>query len=128
MTLYFRTRENGAAIFRLDLENRQRRLDMQQIAVVNTRNGEIKAHGEHELTAAERTEIEKWVVQRRKHLGAREMDDMDRLIDQIKGAAQWIQSRATDKQVEEISEPLLMAMHDLRATIVRRKSDALAKR
>lgn len=41
-SLFFRVRENGAAVYRVDAENRQRRLDMQQIAVVNIRNGDVK--------------------------------------------------------------------------------------
>ena len=28
--LYFRVRENGAVVFRVDTENRQRRIDMEQ--------------------------------------------------------------------------------------------------
>ena len=43
---YFRVRENGAAVFRVDTENRQRRIEMDQIAIINMRNGEIKPHGE----------------------------------------------------------------------------------
>ena len=42
---YFRVRDNGAAVFRLDSENRQRRIEMDQIAILNVRNGEIKPHG-----------------------------------------------------------------------------------
>jgi len=42
---YFRVRENGAVVFRVDTENRQRRIDMDQIAVVNIRKGEGKPHG-----------------------------------------------------------------------------------
>ena len=41
---YFRVRENGAFVFRVDTENRQRRIDMDQIATVNIRKGEIKPH------------------------------------------------------------------------------------
>ena len=36
---YFRVRENGAFVFRVDTENRQRRIEMDQIAVVNINNG-----------------------------------------------------------------------------------------
>ena len=39
---YFRIRENGAAVFRVETENRQRRMEMEQIAVVNTRNGDMQ--------------------------------------------------------------------------------------
>ena len=47
---YFRVRENGAAVFRVDTENRQRRIEMDQIAVVNIKNGEIKPHGDRQLS------------------------------------------------------------------------------
>ena len=43
---YFRVRENGAIVFRIDTENRMRRIEMDQIAVVNVKNGEIKPHGD----------------------------------------------------------------------------------
>lgn len=35
---YFRVRENGAAVFRVDTENRQRRIEMDQIALANIRD------------------------------------------------------------------------------------------
>ena len=47
---YFRVRENGAAVFRVDTENRQRRIEMDQIAVINIKNGEVKPHGDRELS------------------------------------------------------------------------------
>jgi hypothetical protein len=46
---YFRVRENGTLVFRVDTENRQRRIEMDQIAVVNIRNGEIKPQGDRGL-------------------------------------------------------------------------------
>jgi hypothetical protein len=119
--LYFRTRENGAMVFRIDTENRQRRLEMIQIAVVNIRSGEVKPHNDAIITAHERTEIEKWLIARRKQLNAREVEDVERLIDQMNWATQWAQARATADQIETYGNPLLMAMHDLRSTIVRKK-------
>ena len=68
---YFRIRENGAAVFRLDAENRQRRIEMEQIAVVNIRNGEVKPHGQHHLTEADKSEIARWTKARRETLAAR---------------------------------------------------------
>ena len=47
---YFRVRENGAMVFRVDTENRQRRIEMDQIAVINIKNGEVKPHGSTKLT------------------------------------------------------------------------------
>ncbi|MEL7214530.1 MAG: hypothetical protein AAGJ96_01170 [Pseudomonadota bacterium] len=125
-TLFFRTRDNGAMVFRIDTENRQRRLEMQQIATVNLRSGEIKPHNAHTvIAAAERNEIEKWIVGRRRELNARDMQDVDRLIDQLNWAAQWVQSRATKDQIEEQADPLMMAMHDLRSQIVRKRAGHL---
>jgi hypothetical protein len=45
---YFRIRENGAAVYRVSTENRQRRIEMAEIAVVNIKNGNIRPHGDHE--------------------------------------------------------------------------------
>ncbi len=39
---YFRIRENGAAVFKVDTENRQRRIELEEIATVNVKNGNIK--------------------------------------------------------------------------------------
>jgi len=50
---YFRVPENGALMFRVDTENRQRRIEMDQIAVVNIRNGEIRPQGDRELSEHE---------------------------------------------------------------------------
>ena len=50
---YFRIRENGAAVFKIDTENRQRRIEMEEIAIANVRNGNIKPHGDRKLSAEE---------------------------------------------------------------------------
>ena len=61
---YFRVRENGAAVFRVDTENRQRRIDMEEIAVVNIKNGNIKPHGDRTLTPVELALIRDWAARR----------------------------------------------------------------
>ena len=126
--LFFRVRENGAAVFRVDTENRHRRLELQQIAVANIRNGQVKPQGEHSLTAAERNDIDAWIVDRRKLLAARKVDDIKRAIDYLNETAKWVQSDATDEQIDEFSDDLLMAMHDLRTVLVRKKSNILMKK
>ena len=40
---YYRVRDNGAFVFRVDTENRQRRIDMDQIAVVKAAHEDLKA-------------------------------------------------------------------------------------
>jgi hypothetical protein len=124
---YFRVRENGAAVFRVDTENRQRRIEMDQIAVVNIRNGEIKPHGERALTDTDLAEIETWIEARRQVLAHRDIDDIYRAVDYMNLTTQWAQSKATDAQLEAVTDSLLLAMHDLRSNLVRKKSDRLLK-
>ncbi|MEO1640239.1 MAG: hypothetical protein AAFU41_13450 [Pseudomonadota bacterium] len=123
--LYFRVRENGAVVFRLDTENRNRALDLQQIAVVNTNRGDYKPHGDQVLSAEEDAAIKDWLVTRQAALAARDLDDVRRSVDQINLTAQWAQSKATDAQLAEVTEDLLLAMHDLRNVLLRKKSDRL---
>jgi hypothetical protein len=124
---YFRVRENGAFVFRVDTENRQRRIDMDQIAVVNIRNGEIRAHGDRELSPRDLAEIKDWMEQRTKVLAQRDIDDIHRAVDHLNLTAHWVQSRASEEQLEEVTDALLMAMHDLRSVLVRKKADRLTK-
>ena len=124
---YFRVRENGAAVFRVSTENRQRRIEMAEIAVVNVRNGNIKPHGEVELTEDDLVAIRDWMAGRQALLAAREVDDILRTVDHLNLTTQWAQSRATDDQLEAVTDQLLLTMHDLRSVLVRRKADRLGK-
>lgn len=124
---YFRVRENGAFVFRVDTENRQRRIEMDQIAVINMKNGEVKAHGDRQLTGADMAEIRTWMEQRAGVLARREVDDIHRVVDTLNLTAHWAQTRAQDDQLEAVTDALLMAMHDLRAVLVRKKADRLTK-
>ncbi|WP_300515369.1 hypothetical protein [Aliiroseovarius sp.] len=124
---YFRVRENGAFVFRVDTENRQRRIEMDQIAVVNIRNGEVKPHGDRLLSEAERAAISDWMETRRKVLAERSVDDILRTVDHLNLTAHWAQTKAEDDQLEAITDALLLAMHDLRTVLVRKKADRLTK-
>ncbi|MEL6685804.1 MAG: hypothetical protein AAFN63_00930 [Pseudomonadota bacterium] len=125
--LYFRIRDNGAAVFRISTENRERRIEMDQIAVVNTNRGDFKAQGDNTLSPDEETVINDWMQKRIATLAARDVDDIHRAIDHLNLTAQWAQAKASDAQLEEITDDLLMAMHDLRSVLVRKKADRLGK-
>jgi len=122
---YFRVRENGAVVFRIDTENRQQRIEMDQIAVINIRNGEVKPHGQRSLTEADRTEIARWMDARKALLAQRDIDGIHRAVDYLNLTTQWAQSKASEEQLEEVTDRLLMAMHDLRSVLVRKKADRL---
>ncbi|MFD0858876.1 hypothetical protein [Roseovarius aquimarinus] len=122
---YFRVRENGAFVYRVDTENRQRRIDLDQIATVNIRKGEIKPHGERELTEEDTAVISEWMAERLELLEYRDIDDIHRAVDYLNTTAHWVQSKATDAQLEAVTDALLLAMHDLRTVLVRKKADRL---
>ncbi len=122
---YFRVRDNGAAVFRVDTENRQRRIEMEQIAVVNTNRGDYKAQGDRTLTDEDKAAITAWMKERMVTLSQRTIDDIYRAVDHLNLTTQWAQSKATEAELEAVSDPLLLAMHDLRGVLVRKKADRL---
>lgn len=122
---YFRVRENGAAVFRVDTENRQQRIEMQQIATINIRNGEVKPQGSSTLTPEDEAAIADWIENRQALLARRQIDDILRTVDHLNLTTQWAQSKATPDELDAVSEGLLMAMHDLRSVLVRKKADQL---
>ena len=124
---YFRVRENGATVFRVDTENRQRRIDMSEIAVVNIKNGQIKPHGDHELSEDELEVIQDWADERIAVIETRDIDDIYRAIDYLNLTTHWAQTRAGEDQLEDVTDGLLLAMHDLRSVLVRKKADRLLR-
>lgn len=124
---YFRVRENGATVFRVDTENRQRRIEMDQIATVNIRNGEIKPNGSRELSDTDIARITAWMAERTEVLAHRDIDDIHRAVDYLNLTTHWAQTRATDAQLDAVTDTLLLAMHDLRSVLVRKKADRLMK-
>jgi hypothetical protein len=125
---FFRVRENGATVFRVDTENRQRRIEMDEIATVNIKNGQIKPHGGRDLSAEEQTAIKDWMDKRIALLARRDLDDIHRAVDHLNLTAQWVQSRATDDELEEITDTLLLTMHDLRSVLVKKKAERLLRK
>ena len=124
---YFRIRENGATVFRVDTENRMRRIEMDQIATVNVRNGEVKPHGDRRLSEADMATIRRWLAERTALLARRDIDDIHRAVDYLNLTTHWVQTKASDAQLEEVTDTLLLAMHDLRSVLVRKKADRLMK-
>lgn len=55
------------------------------------------------------------------------MDDILRAVDHMNLTTQWVQTRASDEQLEQVTDALLLAMHDLRSVLVRKKADRLMK-
>jgi len=124
---YFRIRENGAQVFRIDTDNRHQRIEMEQIATVNVKNGEVKPQGGRALGAAEQAAIAEWIADRRAQLAEREIDDILRTVDHLNLTAHWVQSRADEADLVRVTDALLLAMHDLRTVLVRKKAERLGR-
>ena len=124
---YFRVRDNGAFVFKVLTADRARRIELEQIAVANTRNGEIKPHGDRALSDAELTAIRNWMADRAEVQAAREVDDILRAVDTLNQTTHWAQSRADDADLDLVTDHLLLAMHDLRTVLVRKKADRVLK-
>jgi hypothetical protein len=122
---YFRIRDNGAVVFRVDTENRMKRIELVELATINVKNGNIKPHGDASLTPADMAAIKGWLADRTALLAERDVDDILRTVDHLNLTAQWVQSKATDDQLDRVTDDLLLAMHDLRSILVRRKADRL---
>jgi hypothetical protein len=120
--LYFRLRDPGALVFRVDGANPQGRLELEPLALVNLRSGEVKPQGGQVPSAADEAAIAAWVAARQAGAEARWIDDIHRTVEALNHAAHWAQTRASDAQLDEVAQDLLLAMHDLRSVLVRRRS------
>lgn len=116
--LFFRRRERGAGVYRVETGNTGR-MDLQQIAIVKP-NGEVKPVGRHEPTEAEQALIADWISTETARQNARDAARMDRLLGELNMAAQWLQSEVPDSMIAENAQDLLLSIHDLRSTIVKR--------
>lgn len=122
---FFRIRENGATLFKMPEQNRQNRLEMHQIAVINIRNETVKPQGDTVLTDEETKLIADWMQERKTVLEEREIDDILRTVDHLNLTAQWAQSKASDADLERVTDQLLLSMHDLRTILSRKKAERI---
>lgn len=119
---FFRIRENGAAVFRVNPQGLSGRLELTEIAVVNARNGNIKPQGDTALSPADTAAIGHWLSERQASLAAEEAAEPARCIAALNRTAHWAQSKADPAELAAVTEDLLLAMHDLRAVLVRKKA------
>jgi hypothetical protein len=98
---------------------------MEPIATVNVENGKVKPQGDRVLSDADLAAIEGWIAARCEVLATRQLDDILRTVDHLNLTAHWAQTRAGDDDLEAVTDTLLLAMHDLRSVLVRRKAERL---
>jgi len=123
--LYFRTRENGAAVFRVDTQNKSRRLELEPIASVAIKKAEYRVHGDAVISDAEDKAIRNWIASRLDTLKSNDERRLIDLIEDLKSTTHWIVSQASPEDLDPHMEELLLALHDMRSTIVRKKAENL---
>ena len=97
------------------------------MCIRDSKNGNIKPHGDTKLSPEDLAVIRKWLTERQALLAERDVDDILRAVDHMKLPSQWAQSRETDAQLEQVTDSLLLAMHDLRSVLGRKKADRILK-
>ena len=125
--LYFRLRDGGASVFRMVDDARNGRLDMEQVATINLRSGEIRLGKDKNLSESEQETVDAWLADRRESQPWRRLDRAMQVIEDINQTAHWAQTEASDKDLEGVSDALFLAMHDLRQVLVRRAADRMSK-
>jgi hypothetical protein len=87
---------------------------MDQIAIINMRNGEIKPHGERRLSEDDLARIHGWIEERAWILANRIIGNIHRTVDYLNFTTQWVQSKATPDQLDMVTD-------DLRSTLLHKK-------
>lgn len=118
--LYFRIKDNGAHVFRVSVSDKDQRLKLEPLAVINQRTGDVKPQGKRKITRREQAEISAWLEVRRAHLEAQKDAEIDQLIERMNLLAQRASARAADAGLEAATPRLLMALHDLRSALTRK--------
>lgn len=122
MKLYYRIRKQGALVFRMEISNRQRRVELNQIAVINGK-GEVRPHNRRAPTEDELAEITTWWADRNLREAQGSLTDAEDFMATLNRFTQWVDKDAPLADVNTASDPLLLALLDLRQVIVRRLSE-----
>lgn len=122
MKLYYRHRKLGAQVFRMEVANRQRRIELNQIASI-TNSGKIVPHKRRPATEAELAEIAQWWADWQARRDAGTLKHIEGFMNDLNQFTNWIAKDAPDSEVDALSDDLLMALLDLRQTVVRRLSN-----
>lgn len=122
---YFRAREGNANIYRISADNRKSRDLYDHIGTVVIQNGKIKLQDDATITKEEEGIILEWVSKHKNRLNKLQKAKMEELILDVNQAAHYIQTNASDADIHRVFEDLVLAIHDLRQTAVRRYAKAL---
>ena len=121
MQLYFRHGEKNVIVFRMEVENRQRRIELNRIARINP-DGSIIQQKNRPPSEQELSRIQAWWEDWQRRSTAGELDRTEQFINDLNHFTDWISRRARADEIDARSDDLLTALLDLRQTVVRRLS------
>lgn len=127
MKLYYRLGREGALVFRMEVANRLRRIELNRIATI-TPAGEIVPDPQRPPTDDEATEAAGWWRDWCARRDGGRLSETERFMADLNRFTDWMAGEAEDDEIDRLSDPLLMALLDLRQVIVRRLSDIDADR
>lgn len=117
---YFRLKPDGAVMFRVDPQNRMRRIELQRIGAIHLESGRFTLHRTEPLMPEEEAAKDAWIVQRRADL-AGERPESVKIIEALNSATQWAEWFADDAELDRATDDMLLALHDLRTALVNKK-------
>lgn len=123
-TFYFRAKDQNANIYRINKSARQNNSTQifEHVGIIIFHNGKIKLNEGETLTPGEEAEITNWLERYRSRRAQIDKLRAYSLIEEINHMAQWLQADATDEDIVEIFEELIMSITDLRQSAMRRYS------
>lgn len=120
--LYFRHRHDGAVVYRVEKSGRQRRVELNQIAAI-AKTGEVVPAKRHPPSEFEISEIAEWWEDWKAREARNELSQSELFLAELNQFTDWMQRRAENDVVEQMSEKILLALLDLRRVTVRRLAD-----
>lgn len=122
MKLYFRHHDHGAQVFRMEVANLHRRIQLNRIATV-TEHGDVVSQGNCSASEAELARIKSdWAAWRQRRDDG-ELSPTETFMADLNRFTDWVASDAPNCEVDTLSDDLLLALLDLRQTVVRRLSE-----
>lgn len=121
MQLYFRHGEKNVVVFRMEVANRQRRIELNRIARIAP-DGTITQQTNRAPSADELVRIQSWWADWKRRSAVDDFDRTERFIAELNHFTDWMARRADASEVDARSDDLLTALLDLRQTVVRRLS------
>ena len=122
MQLYFRHGADGVTVFRIEIANRQRRIELNRIACIAP-DGKVVPDKDRPPSAEEQDRIRAWWSDWQERSAGGRLDRTERFIADLNHFTDWLSGPASDAEVDARSDDLLTALLDLRQTVVRRLSE-----